>query len=136
MLDTKNHTAGRTLLGASAAGFTASFVALLVTWNEGVPASAVIFTAVGMMSGVLGVVMLAVRKGALVGLSAMFLCVGIALIVGVLALKTGWGGDPNIGAGLILMIGILLQPVGALAALVTLVTEWVGSRKAAEVVPS
>lgn len=117
-------------------GFAASFVALIMTWNEGVPASVVIFTAIGMIAGVLGVVMLAVRKGALVGLSLTFLCVGSALVVGVLALKTGWGGDPSIGAGLILLIGILLQPVGALAALAALVTEWVGSRRAAAVLPS
>lgn len=107
-------------LCVSAAGFAWAEWLLFSRLDAGLPAplSGGVVALVAMVLSIFGVCAVSFERGAAFWLGALFAVSGCAVVVGSVVLKTGWGGDVNIGAGAVYLLGMALMPVVAVVAAV------------------
>ncbi|MEV8339457.1 hypothetical protein [Leucobacter sp. NPDC077196] len=123
---------GRLLLLVAAIAFGISGWAFISSLNSGLPAPiwGGILALIATITGVSGTWFVSYEKNAAAWLSAAFLLIGVSLLAGLIIIKTGWGGETNIGAGGIFFIGMHLLPVAGVIALLTVIVTWVRDSRA------
>lgn len=117
---------GSAAFGVSAAGFAIAGWLFLSRLHAGLPSpvSGGALALVAVVLSVVGVCCVDFDRGAAFWLGALFIVSGIAVLSGLVLLKTGWGGETNIGAGAVYVVGVYLMPVVAIIAIIAAIVGW------------